>query len=820
MHPKFYVVFCCIFLLALSRDIFSHSAMYPDSFSFDDSEQGETPSMIKALNNGDFLASAAATCVNGVANGYPCEKVDFKSFLAKESMGGGTANLNDIWGWSDPLTGQEFAIVGRINGTSFVDISDSEDPIYYGFLPSHNNGSASWRDIKVFNDHAFIVADGAGNNTHGLQVFDLNRLRDIPSPGITLTETAHFSGFGAAHNLAINEDTGFAYIVGSNQCSGGLYMMDIANPSSPSFAGCFSSDGYTHDAQCVVYTGPDTRYAGREICVAYNEDTITIVDVSNKTNPVQLSRSAYTGSQYTHQGWFLGPEQRFLIMNDELDEQRNGNNTTSYIWDASSLTNPREIGRYVGPTAAVDHNLYIKDNLVFETNYRAGLRILSSQNIADGELEEVAYFDTIPGSNSAQFSGTWSSYIYFDSGNVVLSDIGTGLFVVKPDYDAINDMPGPLPTPTPAPIPDDCFYLGSFESGSDGWTTGQNSCTTGTFVRGTPTSTSDGITLQVAGAAQGSGAWFTAVNSSVGVEDVDGGTCETVSAPIDVSTAEQLSISLSYFHGQRDTGGDAGDGFSIDVLNNGEFVQRMVDIGDTTNVAQWTSVETILSNLENVQLRVRASDGVASGDIIEAGIDQVLICRTDTPNPIPTPEPTPEPEPGCLVEEGFESGSGGWLNLQASSCSTGSFIAAEPTEQINGDVITQPGSANSGNNAYFTATNISAGVDDVDGGNCMASSPVYSVSTDSVLDIAYFHGQRDASDDATDFFDLSLSVDGGNTFTSLASRGDITSNANWSAASAPLPAGSNVVVRVQCSDGTLDGDLIECGVDDFSICPN
>lgn len=427
------------FIAGVSLPMFSygHSAMFPDGFKFDDSNEGKKPKML--------LQDISTNCENGNASGYPCKNVDLQSFLAKEKMGGGSANLNDIWGYTDPVTGAEIAIVGRTNGTSFVDITNPLKPVFLGFLPSHNNGSASWRDIKTYNDHAFIVADGSGNRTHGLQVFDLTTLRDLPSPGQTLQETAHLDGFGNAHNIAINEDTGYAYIVGSNQCSGGLYMVNVSDPQRPTYAGCFSSDGYTHDTQCVVYKGSDVRYYQQEICVGYNEDTITIVDVTNKLNPKQISRTPYEGSQYTHQGWFLNDEHNILIMNDELDEQRNGINTTSYIYDVRQLDNPKEIGRYVGPTSAIDHNLYTKDGFVFETNYRAGLRILSTDDIENGKLEEVAYFDTIPGSNSAQFSGTWSNYVYFDSGNIVLSDIGNGLFVVNPDWDAIK-KPNPDPT--------------------------------------------------------------------------------------------------------------------------------------------------------------------------------------------------------------------------------------------------------------------------------------------------------------------------------------------------------------------------------------
>lgn len=445
-------------LLSLAPAIsWGHSAMFPDGFEYDDSNEGALPPAVQALMEGQ---QAATLCDGGSAAGYPCKNIDLMSFVAKSDMGGGTANLNDIWGYSDPQSGAEIAIVGRTNGTSFVDVTVPESPVFLGFLPSHNNGSDSWRDIKVYNDHAFIVADGSGNSSHGLQVFDLRSLRNLPSPGQTLSETAHMDGFGNAHNIAINQDSGYAYIVGSNQCSGGLYMVDISDPTNPQYAGCFSSDGYTHDAQCVVYAGPDTDYSGREICVGYNEDTITIVDVTDKYNPVQLSRTLYQGAQYTHQGWFLDDSHSTLIMNDELDESRNGHNTTSYIYDVSDLQNPVETGRYVGPTAAIDHNLYTRDGYIYESNYRAGLRILDAADIASGQLSEVAYFDTIPNSDSAQFSGTWSNYAYFASGNVIMSDIGNGLFTVRPDWDAIGN---------PEPDPDPTYCSAGSDNASEEW---------------------------------------------------------------------------------------------------------------------------------------------------------------------------------------------------------------------------------------------------------------------------------------------------------------------------------------------------------------
>ncbi|MEM8933650.1 MAG: hypothetical protein AAGE94_20845, partial [Acidobacteriota bacterium] len=169
----------------------------------------------------------------------------------------------------------------------------------------------------------------------------------------------------------------------------------------------------------------------------------------------------------------------------------------------------------------------------------------------------------------------------------------------------------------------------------------------------------------------------------------------------------------------------------------------------------------------------------------------------------------------------FESGSTGWTNDAASTCSTGAYVLGNPTQQTNSGVTTQVGGSNSGTGSLFTATNSSAGNADVDGGNCILSSPSWSVANSSTLSVAYFHGQRDNGDDpGDDFFELEYSTNGGSTWTSLASNGDSRQSAAWATATAQIPAGSTVELRVQCSDGAGPGDLIECGIDDVSICDN
>jgi choice-of-anchor B domain-containing protein len=365
-------------------------------------------------------------CIDGMADKYPCKNVHLLSTMPLDSIGGGQGN--DIWGWTDSKTGHEYALVGRTNGTAFVDVTHPLRPKYLGNLPSHS-GSSVWRDIKVYKNYAFVVADAIDG--HGMQVFNLRRLRNVTTPQ-TFTEDAHYAKFGPAHNLGINRATGFAYAIGSDTCRGGPHMVDISNPLKPKRAGCVSEDGYTHDIQCVVYRGPDADYQGRELCFNSNEDTLTIVDVTDKANPVQIARKPYSGAAYSHQGW-LAKGQRYFLLDDELDEMTSDDkHTKTYIFDLANLDKPKPIGTYVAKVRSIDHNQYVKDGYTYQANYQSGLRILDISKIGSGKLTQAGYFDIYPEANTANFNGSWSVYPYFASGTVIISGIEQGLVVVRP----------------------------------------------------------------------------------------------------------------------------------------------------------------------------------------------------------------------------------------------------------------------------------------------------------------------------------------------------------------------------------------------------
>ena len=386
------------------------------------------------------VAGSEVNCSSGKASVFGCEKVNLLSLLPVAAMGGkqGT-RLNDVWGWTDPESGKEYAIVGRSDGTSFVDVSNPNQPRYLGDLPkTAGSPSAVWRDMKVYRNHVYIVADGS--QAHGMQVFDLTRLRRVSTPQ-TFTPDYHYTRVNSAHNIVIDTASGFAYIVGAGSggetCGGGLHMVNIKDPKNPSFAGCFqdkatgqAGTGYSHDAQCTVYHGPDTRYTGREICIGANENAISIADVTNKENPVAIGRGTYPDVGYAHQGWF-SDDHRYWYQDDELDElQGKTKGTRTIIWDLQKLDDPVVVGQYEAPVNASDHNLYIVGNRMYNSNYTSGLRVV---DISDRtKPKEVGFFDTVPvGPEAPGFGGSWSNYPFFKSGTILVTSGNEGLFLVK-----------------------------------------------------------------------------------------------------------------------------------------------------------------------------------------------------------------------------------------------------------------------------------------------------------------------------------------------------------------------------------------------------
>ncbi|MEY3142919.1 MAG: hypothetical protein RLY21_1412 [Planctomycetota bacterium] len=359
----------------------------------------------------------------GVAGGgFASSGVQLKSWLPLNTLSAGAQNGNSCWGWISPA-GREYAIIGLSNGTAFVEITNPAAAT----LKSFQTGPSSlWRDVRTHGNYCYAASEGGS----GIQVFDLSQLDAAGTTTLVNTITAPTTTTAATHTLAVDNTSGFLYRAGGG--SSGLRIYDLnANPANPTYVGAWTPK-YVHEAEVKTYTsGP---YAGKQIAFCYGGDNtgnvntgLYIVDVTNKAAPVQLSYTTYPGARYCHQGW-LDAEGRYVYINDELDEGDTVSVTTTIVMDVLNLSAPIVVGTFTNNNPAIGHNMYVKGNLLYQANYRSGIRVF---DIGANRTNppEVAWFDTYPTDDNANFNGLWNIWPYFPSGTVIGSDIERGLFV-------------------------------------------------------------------------------------------------------------------------------------------------------------------------------------------------------------------------------------------------------------------------------------------------------------------------------------------------------------------------------------------------------
>jgi choice-of-anchor B domain-containing protein len=352
----------------------------------------------------------AAACACGASAQFPSSNASLHAQIDLTTFG--AASGNDCWGYTSG-SGREYALMGVSNALQVVEISDPDTPVIVGSVP---HAYSTWGDIKTYGAYAYVVNESGG----GMDIVDL---ADVDHGTITLVRSFTDGGLATSHNVAIDTDSGFLYLCGANLNGGRLVAYDLSDPQNPVFAGQVA-DGvgtYVHDAEIVTYTsGP---YAGQQIAFCANGGTgLDIYDVTDKSNMIRLSRTGYANLSYAHQCW-LSADRQYLYLNDELD----GVNET-VIFDVGDLSAPSVAGAYDSGVSATDHNLYLKNGFIFEAEYHAGLRVFCAEDPL--HPVQVGWFDTFPENDAAGYDGAWSTYAFFASGTVLVSDINRGLFVI------------------------------------------------------------------------------------------------------------------------------------------------------------------------------------------------------------------------------------------------------------------------------------------------------------------------------------------------------------------------------------------------------
>ncbi|GMU38180.1 MAG: hypothetical protein AMXMBFR22_23710 [Phycisphaerae bacterium] len=351
-----------------------------------------------------------------LAQEFRSDKVELFARVSLAQFGSQHENGNGCWGYVAP-SGREYALMGVSGAIAVVEITNPTAPVIVGQIAHYDS---LWADVKVYRSYAYAVNE-SGN---GVQVIDLTRVDDGV---VSLVREVRSNGLWTSHNIALDPVSGFAYPVGSNIANGGLIMLNLSNPSNPQWAGAWT-DNYVHDAQVVTYESG--RYAGRQVAFCCIGGGLKIVDVTDKARPITLSHFTYPNQRYTHQGWLTEDRTHFLI-DDELDELRGQPFTRTIIVNVEDLANPRLAAEYTNGVRATDHNLYIHGLFAYEANYKSGLRVL---DVSDPTAPfEVGFFDTFPDEDASPelgFNGAWSTFPFFPSGTVIVSDMQYGLFVL------------------------------------------------------------------------------------------------------------------------------------------------------------------------------------------------------------------------------------------------------------------------------------------------------------------------------------------------------------------------------------------------------
>jgi choice-of-anchor B domain-containing protein len=423
------------------------------------------------MDAGQFPRLNQTKCINGFADAIPgdplhkfrCKNFDLYDFVNHEELGSfgynGIRSGSSAWGWTDPDSGREFVASGVYDGVSFIEVLPEGKLLPLGFLPKYAAlaSGAWWTEIRPYLHYMVIGSELVGN---GVQIFDMTKLLTLTgADGIHYFNneedlTGHFNSslpIGRSHCVVVNEEKKYGVAVGvqprAEGCMGGLHFFSLEDPSNPVDLGCDGQDGYTHDAQCLVYRGPDARYEGREVCYGYDEDTLTIFDVTDKQAVKIISRTTYEGATFTHQGWVNDVNnQEWLFMDDEYDEVEVAGPAAdgypvTYIWNIQDLENPKQTGLFKAANRGIDHNQYLWGNYIYQSSYGSGMRVYDISSVPEDptgkSVCEVAFFDTYPeddstpGNGISQFSGSWHSYAGFASGFVFINTIERGGFLVK-----------------------------------------------------------------------------------------------------------------------------------------------------------------------------------------------------------------------------------------------------------------------------------------------------------------------------------------------------------------------------------------------------
>ena len=387
-------------------------------------------------------------CVNGSAGSFSCNNIDLLAHMPLNEFSSRPSAANDIWGHVDLNTGDEYALIGLRNGVAVVNVTDPENPSEVGTI---SGLSSSWRDIKVYQyfdsgigawqAYAYATID---SSTDYVTIINLNQLPNSVSlveknRVVTKAHNVYITNVDHTLNIALPGLTPSLQLIGSNRFSGAFHSYSLKSPETlTAISNNYFGSGYTHDGASMNITDSrkdsqcNTSGDSCTVFIDFNEKEMKLWNITDTSDTKLLGTGEYDdvakSNQYVHSGWGTEDKQH-IFLHDEFDEKDAGLNSTVRIFSIADLTNPTQVGQWTGPTRAIDHNGFVRGNRYYMSNYERGLTVLDITDPANPV--DVGFFDTYTPSNNAGFNGAWGTYPYLPSGNILVSDIGSGLYILK-----------------------------------------------------------------------------------------------------------------------------------------------------------------------------------------------------------------------------------------------------------------------------------------------------------------------------------------------------------------------------------------------------
>lgn len=695
----------------------------------------------------------ASACLIALA-GRSQVNIDFVGRLDFQALR--NSNLSNLWGYTDEL-GNEYALLGvcggggNPGGLSVVSLADPANPQEVFFFPGP---ASTWREVKVWGDHVYVTTEA---NDGELTIVDLSPL---PQSNVLPAIVWDAPDWTTSHSLFIDEN-GRLYIHGANRGNGGVIMYDLTqDPMNPVEVGEFD-DWYCHDS----FARGDTLYAAH-----IYDGFFSIVDVSDPADPVLLG-TRNTPSDFTHNTW-LDASGQYLFTTDER--------TNAYVgaYDISDPTDITEVHRLRSDngSGAIPHNTYWLNGYAVTSYYTYGVSIY---DVSDPHnMVEVGSYDTSPFTGDG-FNGAWGVYPFFASGNLIISDIEGGLYVLAPTYVQACRLEGLVTNATTSqPVGNATVQLVS---------TGLEDITgiDGLYATGYHTAGSYSVTASAPGYISSTIPNVSLVNGQVTTLNIQlqplvpfsvTGTVTTAGtgAPVAGATIEFVSPTYTY------SGTSGGDGsYQID----GVFADTY-----EVNAGRWGwNTACLAPQVVNPP----------ANDVV----DIVL---------------TPGYADDFAIDLGW-TGSG--------SASTGFWVREVPVGTQNGNTQANPGAdatGDCGTRAYVTGNGGGgAGTDDIDGGNVILTSPVFDATQGTEPHVRYHRWFHNGGGSGNPNDDLVIALSNGSTTVSIETVTSATAgNSSWvqrdlRIADFLTPTATMRLIATASDDEP--GHVVEAGLDRFEL---